>query len=116
MLVPMDAKLSYKRIITYIHPQKQETHRTELATGGYLLDYKCPNYTPTEGLATAKCMFNSAISTEDDFISGINVIFFKPWNTVAQPEITMNAHRLHSGRNYTRIWVKKTIIEGLVIH
>ena len=42
--------------------------------------------------------------------------FFKPWNTVAQPEITMNAPRLHSGRNYTRIWVKKTIIEGLVIH
>ena len=41
---------------------------------------------------------------------------FKPWNTLYRPGIPAHAPKLYTGRNNTRIWVRKNNSERLGIH
>jgi len=61
--VPRDRKVMYGCIVVEIRPQKAETHRTRLTVGGNLIEYPGDVSTPTADLTTAKCLFNSTIST-----------------------------------------------------
>jgi hypothetical protein len=61
--VPHDQKVTYRRIVASIRPQKKETHCTRLTVGGDRLDYPGATSTPTAKLTTAKCVLNSTIST-----------------------------------------------------
>ena len=50
----------------YFIPKEEvpfETHRTRITVGGNLLEYAGTLTTPTETITTAKCLFNSVVST-----------------------------------------------------
>jgi hypothetical protein len=61
--IPRDRKVTYGRIVCSVRPQKAETHRTRLTVGGNLIEYPFDVSTPTAELTTAKCLFNSVVST-----------------------------------------------------
>ena len=61
--VPKGKKLTYGRLVCDIKEHKSETHRTRLTVGGNLLDFPGLLSTPTATVTTAKCLFNSVIST-----------------------------------------------------
>ena len=56
-------KVTYPKIVCDIRPRKAETHRTRITVGGNLLDYAGTLTTPTATITTAKCLFNSVVST-----------------------------------------------------
>ena len=56
-------KVTYPKIFCDIHPRKAETHHTRITVGGNLLDYAGTLTTPTATITTAKCLFNSVVST-----------------------------------------------------
>ena len=56
-------KVTYPKIVCDIRPSKAETHYTRITVGGNLLDYAGTLTTPTENITTAKCLFNSVVST-----------------------------------------------------
>ena len=63
--VPFETKkLTYGKIVCSIKPHKEETHRTRLTVGGNLLDFNGKLTTPTVTVITAKCLFNSVVSTK----------------------------------------------------
>ena len=55
--------MTYGRLVCDIEEHKSETHRTRLTVGGNLLDFPRMLSTPTATVTTAKCLFNSVIST-----------------------------------------------------
>ena len=55
--------MTYGRLLCDIKEHKYETHRTRLTVGGNLLDSPGLLSTPTATVTTAKCLFNSVIST-----------------------------------------------------
>jgi hypothetical protein len=61
--VPQGRKVTYPRVICQIQPEKEETHRTHITTGGNLLDYIGDVSTKTASLETVKILLNSSIST-----------------------------------------------------
>ena len=61
--VPRGKKVTYGRLVCDIKEHKSETHRTRLTVGGNLLDFPGMLSTPTATVTTAKCLFNSVIST-----------------------------------------------------
>jgi hypothetical protein len=63
--VPSDRKVTYRRIVATIRPQKAEPHRTRLTVGGDRLGYPGAVSTTTVKLTRAKCLLNSKISTPD---------------------------------------------------
>ena len=56
-------KVTYPKIVCDVRPIKVETHRTRITVGGNLLDYSGTRTTPTATITTAKCLFNSVVST-----------------------------------------------------
>ena len=56
-------KFTYPKIVCDIRPSKAETHRTRITVGGNLLEYAGTLTTPTATITTAKCLFNSVVST-----------------------------------------------------
>ena len=63
--VPQDKKVTYRRIVCVIKPQKAETHRTRLTVEVNMIDYPGEFTTPTEDITMAKNLTNSTISTPD---------------------------------------------------
>ena len=61
--VPKNKKVTYGRLVCDIKENKTETHRTRLTVGGNLLDFAGLLSTFTATVTTAKCLFNSVIST-----------------------------------------------------
>ena len=62
--VPFKTKKgTYPKIVCDIRSSKAETHRTRITVGGNLLDYTGTLTTPTATITTAKCLFNSVVST-----------------------------------------------------
>ena len=55
--------MTYGRLVCDIKENKTETRRTRLTVGGNLLDFAGLLSTPTATVTTAKCLFNSVIST-----------------------------------------------------
>ena len=63
--VPFETKkVMYPKIVCDIRPNKSETHRTRITVGGNLLEYAGTITTPTATITTAKCLFNSVVSTQ----------------------------------------------------
>ena len=56
-------KVTYPKIVCNIRPSKAETHHTRITVDGNLLDYSETLTTPTSTITTAKCLFNSVVST-----------------------------------------------------
>ena len=56
-------KVTFPRIVCDIRPSKSETHRTRITVCGNLLPFAGILTTPTATVTTAKCLFNSVIST-----------------------------------------------------
>ena len=56
-------KVKYPKIVCDIRPSKADTHRTHITVGGNLLNYAGTLTTPTVTITTAKCLFNSVVST-----------------------------------------------------
>ena len=61
--VPKGRMPTYGRFVCDIRPQKTETHRTRLTVGGNLISYPGVVSTKTADITTAKCLFNSVVST-----------------------------------------------------
>ena len=59
-------KVTYPKIVCDIHPSKAETHRTCITVGENLLDYAGTLTTPAATITTAKCLFNSVMSTPEE--------------------------------------------------
>jgi hypothetical protein len=52
-------------IVGKMRPEKAETKRVRFTFGGNLIPYPGDVSTPTAGTPTAKCLFNSVMSTPD---------------------------------------------------
>ena len=63
--VPENRKVSYVRLVAYIRPNKTETHRVRVTSGGDVLDYPDITSTDTVSLTTTEILLNSVISTLD---------------------------------------------------
>ena len=61
--VPKDKKVTYDKIVCEIKPEKEEKERTRLTMRGKLLDLTGNISAPTASVTTAKCVFNSVVST-----------------------------------------------------
>ena len=85
--VPLKTKkVIYLKIVCDIRPNKAETHRTCITLGGNLLDYAGTLTTPTATITTAKCIFNSVVSTPEAkcVLADINVFYLN--NDLPDPE------------------------------
>ena len=69
-----------------IKAHKEETHRTRLTVGGNLLDFNGKLTTPTATVTTAKCLFNSVVSTKGAKCVMADVKNFYLNNTLPDPE------------------------------
>ena len=62
--LPLGRKATYLKIVTSYRPQKEDPYRIRFTLGGdKLTDYAGPYSAPTAVIQTAKCLFNSVIST-----------------------------------------------------
>ena len=58
-------KVTYGKIVCEMKPENEEKERTRLTVGGNLLDFTGNLSAPTASFTTAKCVFNSVVSTSD---------------------------------------------------
>ena len=56
---------TYLRVVVADRPRKKNPHRVRFTVGGDQINYPGDVSTKTAGLATAKILFNSVISTND---------------------------------------------------
>ena len=63
MFIPKDKKITYGKIVCEVKPEKEKKERTKLAVSGKLLYFTGNISAPTESVTTAKCVFNSVVST-----------------------------------------------------
>ena len=81
-------KVTYPKIVRDIRPNKAEggIHCTHTTVGGNLLDYSGTLTTPTATIRTAKCLFNSVVSTPEVkcVLADINVFYLN--NDLPDPE------------------------------
>ena len=61
--VPKEKNVTYGKIVCEIKPEKEEKERTRLTVRGNLLDFTGNISAPTASVTTAKCVFNSVVST-----------------------------------------------------
>ena len=61
--VPKDKKITHGKIVCEVKPEKEEKERTILTVGGNLLAFTGNPSAPTASVFTAKCVFNSVVST-----------------------------------------------------
>ena len=65
--VPFETKkITYPKIVCNIRSNKAETHQTVITVGGNFLEYAGTLTTPTATTTTAKCLFNSVVSTPEE--------------------------------------------------
>ena len=78
--------MTYGRLVCDIKEHKSETHQTQLTVNGNLLDFPGMLSTPTATVTTAKCLFNSVISTPGDkcLVADINNFYLN--NDLPDPE------------------------------
>ena len=60
--IPKHKKVTYGRIVSSLHPRKEEQYRARLTVDGNLLDYEGDASTPTSVLITTQIHLNSVIS------------------------------------------------------
>jgi hypothetical protein len=63
--IPKERKLTYGSFVLDIKDYKEEKERTRLTVGGDQIEYPGEKSTETAGLAMAKILINSVISTKD---------------------------------------------------
>ena len=104
--VPRNKKVTYGRLVYDIKEHKTETYRTRLTVGRNLLDFPGLLSTPTATVTTAKCIFNSVISTTGAkcLIADVKDFYLK--NDLPEPEY-MNLH-IHI--------IPQEIIDEYVLH
>ena len=61
--IPKDKKVTYGKIVCEMKPEKEDKELTRLTVGGNLLDFTGNLSVPTASVTTAKCVFNSVVST-----------------------------------------------------
>ena len=61
--VPKDKKVTYGKIVYEMKPEKEEKERTRLTVGRKLLYFTGNLSAPPSSVKTAKCVFNSVVST-----------------------------------------------------
>ena len=64
-IMPTGRMATYLRVVVANCPHKQNPHRVRFTVGGDQINYPGDVSTKTAGLATAKILFNSVISTND---------------------------------------------------
>ena len=84
--VPDGHKCTYARVVCTHRPQKTEPNRTRVTVGGNLIDYPGMVSTETADITTAKCLFNSVISTPDALFAGFDVKNFYLATPMDKPE------------------------------
>ena len=84
--VSKDKKVTYGKIGCEMKPEKEEKERTILKVGGNLLDFTGNLSAPTASVTTAKCVFNSVVSTPRAkcLLEDINNFYLK--NILSDPE------------------------------
>ena len=83
--------MTYGRLVCDIKEHKSKTHQIRLTVGGNLLDFPGLLSTPTATVTTAKCLFNSVISTPGAKCLVADVNHFYLNNDLPDPEY-MNLH------------------------
>ena len=78
--------MTYGRLVCDIKEHKSKTHRTRLTVGGNLLDLPGMLITSTATVITAKCLFNSVISTPVAKCLVADVKYFYLNNDLPDPE------------------------------
>ena len=84
--VPANKRCTYGKINCDIKPEKEETHRSRLTVGGNNLPFDGPLSTPTATVTTAKCLFNSVISTTNAKCLTADIKHFYLNNVLPDPE------------------------------
>ena len=84
--VPKDKKVTYGKIVCEVKPEKYETESTRLTVGGNLLDFTGNLSAPTPSVTTAKCVFNSVVSTPGARYLLANIKHFYLNNILPDPE------------------------------
>jgi hypothetical protein len=74
--VPKGRKVTYSRFIASERPHNVESNRVRLAVGGNQIDYPGRVSTPTAGIATAKLLLNSVISTPNARLAVFDLKYF----------------------------------------
>ena len=85
-LVPSGKTVTYGRICCDIKTDKVEVHRTRLTVGGNLLSFIGNLSAPTASITTAKCVFNSVISTPNAKCLTADIKHFYLNNKLPSPE------------------------------
>ena len=78
--------MTYGRLVYGIKENKTETRRIRLMVSGNLLDFPGLLSTPTATVTTAKCLFNSVISTPGDKCLVADVKNFYLNNDLPEPK------------------------------
>ena len=115
--------MTYERLVCDIKEHKSKTHQTQLTVGGNLLDFPGSLSTPTATVTTAKCLFNSAISTLGDkcLVTDVKNVYLN--NDLPEPEYmklhlhiipqeTIDKYALHDLVNKDG-WVHLKIVKGM---
>ena len=84
--VPKDKKVTYGKIVCEMKPEKEEKDRTILTVGGNLLDFTGNLSAPTASVTTAKCVFNSVVSTTGSRYLLADIKHFYLNNILPDPE------------------------------
>ena len=95
-MVPKGKKVTYGRLVCDIKEHKSETHRIRLTVGGNLIYFPGMLSTPTATVTTAKCLFNSVISTHGAKCLVAEVKHFYLNNDLPDPEyMKLQLHIIH---------------------
>jgi hypothetical protein len=84
--VPKGKKVTYVRIVTADRPKKEEPRRVRMTVGGDQIEYPGDCATKGADLITAKCLFNSVVSTPNAKMMGMDIKDFYLNTTLASPE------------------------------
>ncbi|MBV5280410.1 MAG: hypothetical protein J0651_03970, partial [Actinobacteria bacterium] len=71
--IPRGKRATYLRIVCAHRPEKENPFRLRWTVGGNLIEYEFDASTKTADLQTAKCLFNSVLSTKDGRFMGMDV-------------------------------------------
>ena len=84
--VPKDKKVTYGKIVCEMKQEKEEKERMILTVGGNLLAFTGNPSAPTASVFTAKCVFNSVVSTPGSRCLLADINFFYLNNILLDPE------------------------------
>jgi hypothetical protein len=84
--VPKGKKVTYVRIVTADRPKKEEPRRVRMTVGGDQIEYPGDCATKGADLITAKCLFNSVVSTPNAKMMGMDIKDFYLNTILPNPE------------------------------